>query len=209
MDVPQDEGIISSIYRGEAGDIPLGDRFVKIIVDVHKSVTAIRGWAFIWHQNIVLFICHEGVEKIGTEAFSMCTSLRRIVMRGVKIVEWNAFNCCTALMDVQCDKLEIIKSGAFRGCTSLRSINLPSVEIVEKEVVNLCTALTDVKFGSKLERIDDEAFINCFSLERITIPLKDGLINGDGVFVGYANLNYVDLVRGEIHETIAALQLDD
>ena len=39
--------------------------------------------------------------------------------------------------------------------------------------------MTDVKFGSKLEmeRIKWRVFSGCVSLDRITIPLKDGLIS--------------------------------
>jgi hypothetical protein len=71
-----------------------------------------------------------------------------------------------------------------------------------------------VKFGDKLESIGKGAFGNCTSLERIAIPLKDGMINDHAdefysdVFRGCKNLKHVDLV-GEVHETIAALHLED
>ena len=77
--------------------------------------------------------------------------------------------------------------------------------IVERDAFFRCPALTDVKFGSKLERIKGEVFSGCYSLERITIPLKDGLITRDNIFAECDNLRHVDLVEGELHETIAAL----
>ena len=67
----------------------------------------------------------------------------------------------------------------------------------------------DVKFSNELERFDEIAFLNCTSLERITIPLKDSLIPHDDTFEGCENLNHVDLVEGELHETIAALHLEE
>ena len=66
-----------------------------------------------------------------------------------------------------------------------------------------------MKFGSKLERIEVRAFCNCKSLERITIPLKDGLISTDDTFQGCDDLSQVDLISGEMHETIAALHLEE
>jgi hypothetical protein len=65
-----------------------------------------------------------------------------------------------------------------------------------------------VKFGDTLESIGGGAFCNCTSLERITLPLKDGIITADDVFRGCDNLRQVDLV-GRVHEFVAALPLDD
>ena len=159
-------------------------------------------------------------------------------MPGVKIVEQEAFWHCPALEDVECDKLEIVGQEAFYGCSmrsinlpsativecgafrecrtffpdrrrSLRCVNLPSIRVVEEMAFYDCIHLTDVKLGNKLERIEEGAFGNC-DLERITIPLKDGLItNHYNIFQNCSNLNHVDLVEGELHETIAALHLEE
>jgi len=102
----------------------------------------------------------------------------------------------------------MIGLAAFPHCTSLRSIDLPSAKIVKYSAFYCCEALADITFGSKLERIEDEAFALCTSLRNITIPLKDGMITRDNIFRGCENLNHVDLVGG-IHETIAALQLEE
>ena len=78
-----------------------------------------------------------------------------------------------------------------------------------------CEVLTNVKFGSKLERIEarsgiEGAFLSCHSLERITIPLKGDLRTANDTFQECHNLKYVDLVEGAMHhDTIAALQLED
>jgi hypothetical protein len=129
-------------------------------------------------------------------------------MPGVEVVEDEAFFNCQALTDVECGKLEIIRYAAFDGCTSLRSINLPSARIVEREAL-ADTVLTDVKFGCKLETIEEMAFCDCTCLERITIPLKDDMMNDDDTFYGCANLKHVNLAEGGVHETIAALQLEE
>ena len=131
-------------------------------------------------------------------------------MPGVKIVEEGAFSWCKALEDVECGELEIIGGHAFKLCESLRRINLLSVRIVDAYAFAVCKALVDVKFGNKLVRINDMcAFWDCTALERITIPLKDGLIVDDDIFMGCESLKHVDLIEGELHETIAAFQLGE
>ena len=54
------------------------------------------------------------------------------------------------------------------------------------------------------------AFCNCTSLERIALPLKDGVIGlaDDTIFKYCHKLNNVDLVEG-VHETITALLLKE
>ena len=120
-----------------------------------------------------------------------------------------AFEDCVALTDVECGMLEIIRKYVFAGCISLRSINVPSVRIVERGAFGNCNVMTDAKFGNKLESLGVRTFCHCTSLERITIPFKEGLFTADDIFVACRNLFHVDLVEGEVHETIAALQLEE
>ncbi len=188
-------------YTGQE-DIPLHATHVFVTVRV------IRARAFEDNPNIVEVICHEDVEQINNEAFAFCQSLRRVFMPGVTIVEYMAFRECQALTDVECGKLQIVGNGAFCDCESLGSINLPSARIVEWDAFYGCTALTDANLSSKLERIKGRA-LSCCSLERITIPLKDRLIIHDDTFTGCEKLKRVDLVGGELHKTIAALQLEE
>ena len=199
--------ILRFIYTGADGEVIFGG---ATHIFVAEYCTLVRAWVFILNKNIVEVICHEGVEKIERMAFSECSSLRRVIMPGVKEVEGEAFGDCLALTDVECGKLEIVREWAFSCCESLRSINLLSVRTVEEYAFNGCNVLTDVQFGRNLERIEGEAFNNCPSLERITIPLKNGLFAQDDIFMACRNLNHVDLVEGaELHEFVAALHLEE
>eukprot|EP00985_Skeletonema_marinoi_P021706 scaffold13460_cov226-Skeletonema_marinoi.AAC.2 len=159
------------IYNG-TGVIPPDVTRVRI----HGSLTVIPARAFYENLDIEEVECHIGVKTVGEKAFHWCRSLRRVIMRGVEVVERNAFYFCEALAIVECVKLERIGSGAFLGCNSLGSINLPSAKIVEGGAFTICTALTNIKFGKALESIEEKAFFSCTSLERITLPLKDGII---------------------------------
>jgi len=199
------------IYRGEEGEA-VPDDATHVLVEL--SVRVILRRAFRGHPNIVEVDCRNA-EIIEEDAFAWCPSLRRVKMRGVTIVEGRAFYGCKALTDVECGKLEIVGISAFVRC-NLRSINLPSVEIVEAQAFWRCETLTNVKFGDKLETIGGYAFLRCRSLERITLPLKDDMIDDDDddddykdVFKGCDNLRHVDLLGGGVHEFVAALHMDD
>jgi len=68
-------------------------------VTIDQSVTVIRQRAFCGHPNIVEVICHEDVERIANMAFAHCSSLRRVIMPGVEVVEGSAFFYCRVLTD--------------------------------------------------------------------------------------------------------------
>ena len=201
-----DNNFMRYVYRGEDGEVIHAEATHIIVAE---DCTFVRANAFREHPNIVEVICHDGVKKMGERAFWGCLSLRRVMMPGVKLVEEEAFYSCPSLTDVECGKLERIGTAAFGRCKSLRSIHIPSARIVEWGAFNTCESLVDAKFGATLERFEKRSFSGCTSLERITIPLKDGVISRDDIFYSCHNLRHVDLVEGELHETITALHLNE
>eukprot|EP00985_Skeletonema_marinoi_P008327 scaffold3750_cov168-Skeletonema_marinoi.AAC.3 len=194
------------IYYGRDGEvIPPGVTRVRI----HESLTVIRAEAFYGNRNIEEVACHDRVKTVEEYSFAGCPSLRLVIMPGVEVIE-QSFNSCEALAHIECGKLEIIGVGAFETCQSLKSINLPSVKIVERSAFTVCKALTNIKFGKELEIIRYRAFWLCTSLERIAIPLKDGIIADDGIFMGCRKLKHVELVeKAVLRDTIAALLLEE
>ena len=69
--------------------------------------------------------------------------------------------------------------------------------------------MLEANFSNKLEKIDRMAFIYCYSLGKITIPLRKGLISNDDTFQGCGNLKQVDVVGGAaLREGTAALQFE-
>ena len=194
------------IFTGER--VP--DHVTHVIID--KALKFVRARAFYEHPNIEEVICHDGVEKVELRAFRDCPRLRRVIMPGVIEVEERAIYRCTALTYIVCGKLEIIRQSAFGACKSLNSIDLPSIKIIELNAFLGCTNLTSAKFGKDLESIGQGAFYKCTSLERITLPLKDGVITATAydTFQYCEKLKSVDLVeRAVLNETIDALLLEE
>eukprot|EP00985_Skeletonema_marinoi_P017820 scaffold9864_cov66-Skeletonema_marinoi.AAC.2 len=195
------------IYYGRDGEV-IPWHATRVRID--KSLTVIPARAFYRNQHIEEVEFNDDVETVEEYAFRNCPSLRRVIMRGVKIIENDAFGNCKALTDVESGKLERIGRGAFYDCESLRSINLTSAKIVGECAFFGCKALTTVKFGKELESIEEWAFYDCTYLERITIPLKDGMITDDDIFQKCEKLKSVDLVEGEVlRDIITALQLEE
>ena len=66
-------------------------------------------------------------ETIGYNAFSSCSSLRRLIVpSSVRIIEERAFSECIALTDADLPKgLEMMGEVAFAACASFRRIVIP------------------------------------------------------------------------------------
>ena len=200
------------VYMGGDQEVPFD--ITHAIID--PSVNTVRRRAFFYRRQLVSVIFHDGVEIIEEEAFCDCKSLSgRIKLVGVREIGYSAFICCTALSDVEFgDRLETIGHSAFQSCKSLRSIKMPSVRTVQRAAFIHCEQLTDVEFGRDLESIGSYSFYKSH-LQRITIPLKDGLFPFDiitqryGQFGSCVNLTTVDLVGAEgVHKIISSLLME-
>lgn len=177
-------------------------------IGVDESISRILAAAFSHHPKITQMNCHKGVKRISRDVFLSCPRLRKVVMLGVEVVERNAFLNCRHVTDIECNELEMIERGAFYECVHLGGIYLPSARVVEQHAFCFCAGMRHAIFGKDLESLGARAFYGCFSMERITVPLRDGLITDTDVFEGCRNLKHVDLVD-EVYDTVAALLCKD
>ena len=209
-----EEGDEIFVYMGGHQEVPEHVRRARI----YEDVNIIRRLAFYNRRHLLSVEFHDGVEIIEENAFMHCVLLcGSIKLLGVKIIrEASFFNCCR-LTDVEFgDKLETIGQEAFGSCTSLRTITMPSARTIGKKAFSNCFALTDLdlpqshltdlELPEELETLQRSAFGKCECLRRITMPLKDGMIEY-GVFNYCPDLTTVVTVGG-MHKTIASLHLD-
>ena len=129
------------------------------------------------------------VSTISSGAFYGCTNLVSVTMLnegkyGVEFIDANAFAGCTSLKEIHFSNvLNAIGTpvwshelGAFEGCTALEKIILPASmnfrsneptapHNICKWAFKNCTNLKTVVILATLPYIEDEAFINCSSLQ--------------------------------------------
>ena len=195
------------IYRG--GRAP--EHITHVLIE--ESVNEIEDLAFNHCENLVQVDTHDGLRKVGKNAFWLCNSLRRINLKSAIEIDGWAFSICDNLESVEFgDRLETIGWSAFAHCTSLKTpVKLPSITTIGTGAFNDCKCLTDVELSERLETIGIAAFLRCERLQRIAIPLKRDLFVFNQVrqcynqFEECDQLTTVDLVGG-IHKTVASLQ---
>ena len=124
----------------------------------------------------------ENLSHVSTELYWRCPNLTAIWCG-----DQQPFWCCTSLVRIDlagCPKLECIPKLSFCDCHHLVSVVFgehSSITILREGAFLGCSALTSITLPNMLEIIEDIAFVECTSLERIVFNKNLKLI-GRGVF---------------------------
>ena len=144
----------------------------------------------------VVLLINEGVETIGTSAFSSCKAFTSVsipstvsminsfafsdcenlncalLLECVSEIRNHAFSDCKGLSEVTFgEKLKSIGIGAFSNCIGLTSITIPSgVLRIEEQAFSDCSGLKCITFKEGLKSIGQNAFLRCFRMNSVTIP---------------------------------------
>ena len=196
------------IYRG--GRAP--QHITHVLID--ESVDEIEEEAFKRYEHLLTVETHDGLRRVGKQAFERCRSLQQINLKSATGIEESAFYACENLESVEFgDRLETIGDYAFWRC-ALKHVKLPSIITIGLYAFSDSERLTDIELSERLESIGKRAFYRCERLQRIAIPLKRDLFVFDEIwkkydqFDGCEQLSTVDIV-GEAHtQTIASLHME-
>ncbi len=112
------------------------------------------------------------VKKIGDYAFSTSGIKSLMIEEGVESIGSYAFSECKALESVQLpESLETLENCAFSFCTSLTEFKCPSGLVqIGSSVFSYCTALENLYLNEGLEEIGGMAISNCSALQTVIIP---------------------------------------
>jgi len=166
-------------YSGITVNVP--DNFAKLI---DKSITEA--------------VIPNGIETIGDNTFSECTSLSSVTIpNGVTSIGQNAFQKCRSLSSVEIPNgVTKINNGTFSGCTSLSSVTIPSgVTSIGQNAFQNCRSLSSVVIPISVTSIDQYAFAGCSSLSYLGISLGVTSI-GVAAFSGCSSVTGVTLGIG-------------
>jgi len=161
-DREETSSVVEYVYTAGNNDIPDNVTHVR----VQSGVIKINDWKFHNQRSLKEVILNNGLEQIGSDAFSYCTALRSITLPSTVImVGYSAFRDCATLKDVELnDGLEKMWGSVFRDCIALQSITIPStVTEIERSAFSGCTNLRDVVLSDRLKEIGSNAFECCSS----------------------------------------------
>lgn len=132
--------------------------------------------------------------NIGDYAFSGCSVLNSLTLRGKSAIGKGSFANCENLHFADISSAGGgIGEGAFQNCGKLTGVNLPkNLSVIEKKVFADCSSLKQLSISEAIQKIGKRAFANCTALETINVPNSCQSL-GEGAFYGCTSLSKLQL----------------
>ncbi len=143
-------------------------------------------------KNIILDVGDEGfldcknlnfgtdncitASSIGNRSFESCSNLEQVIIKSnenKKSIGKGAFESCTNLLSVK--GLNTLSDSLFKNCISLNSLDISSFSNneINKGCFYGCSKLRYVIMSSKINKINDMAFKQCYELKSIRVINKN------------------------------------
>lgn len=134
------------------------------------SVTVLGEYSFAYAENLESLTLHEGILKVGYNAFSFCEI--KHLTAPMDLISMIPTDSLVSLVITSGTK---IPSYAFSGVTSLVSVTIPeSVYEIGDGAFSGCVSLESITIPSGVTKIGASAFLNCTSLTSATFEVTDG-----------------------------------
>ncbi len=171
---------IKSMGEGAFGRSQL----IDIKFEEGTTITSLPENAFYISEHLTHIDIPESVTEIGSTAFSSCYTLDNVIIpNGVKRIENSTFSECVSLSSIEMPSVTEIGNSAFEGCRSMKRLQLYNVQTIGTSAFANCYRLYTVCLPKTLENINEHAFYNSSSINRI---LMEGDVppsmNGDEIF---------------------------
>lgn len=137
----------------------------------------------------------SGVSDIPAYLFAKCTGLKTVILKnGIQTIGENAFSGCSSLENITFENTSLKKISVctFADCISLASVKLPdSVTEIEYCAFGR-SGIRDIGFPQNLVSIGEFSFCDCKNLAQIQLPSKLTTV-GSGAFEGCTALKKIDI----------------
>ena len=118
-------------------------------------------------------VIEDGVSRIGRGAFAYFTKATKVVVNGQNtrcVIGQAAFSCCSKLKTVSLKGVTKIEFSGFSKCTSLTKITLPEgLSVLDKSTFLQCKKLKTVSLPTTLKSVGAAVFFDCRKLKTITV----------------------------------------
>ena len=165
-------------------------------VIIPDSVTKIGNAAF-ENSSVKRVFLPDSVTSIGNEAFSQCEALSRLILpNSIKSLGKSIFKGTRNISEVIIPpSLSVLPDSAF-AYSSIASLSLPEgLEKIEEKAFTNCWSLKEIHLPDTLIEIGSEAFASCTSLTKLILP--DSVTDlGKKIFSECTSLSSVNIPDG-------------
>ncbi|MBO4653328.1 MAG: leucine-rich repeat protein [Lachnospiraceae bacterium] len=178
------ETIVTGAFRG--------NKTLRRVV-VPDSVTVIWAGVFKDCANLSEVILPKRMDFLSSNSFENCVSLREITLPdGMTALGNDVFKGCVNLREgILPDTIVQLYGGVFDGCKSLEKVHLPAmaegldygvenwIPRVEGRMFRGCEKLMEVTIPGRIQKIMDETFAGCTSIQKIVFENPETMLGKD------------------------------
>ena len=172
-----------------------------VSISIPEKVTEIPSMAFVNSKKLETVTFTDSIKSIGSEAFKDCSALTAVTIpETTTTIGDSAFEGCASLGTVTFDNRTAditIGAGAFKDCITLGTINIPEQLTALSDYMLANTAITEFTVPERIESLDVEGVLaNCSKLK--TVTLHDDLEGNIGTefFMNCTSLETITLPAG-------------
>ena len=136
-----------------------------------STIQSINTDEFNGNTNIKEVWVSPKIKHIAERAFAGCTSLEKIHFQGdMPVINDESFMGCSSLKNLRVD-VYTIGLDAFKGCTSLETARFGEhIYWIRNGAFGGCKNLRSVLMAITMQKLEDEAFEGCTSIEEFSVP---------------------------------------
>ncbi len=143
-------------------------------VECSLTIKEIKEYAFA-NSSIKVIKLHNGMKRIGKNAFASCERLRNILLPAqMEVIQEGAFQNCSQLPSIKLPKtVKTIEDNCFSGCVNLKTVEFSypsSCKVIGWSSFSGCQSLTHLFLPQGLEEIGEKAFAHSGLSGHLQLP---------------------------------------
>lgn len=202
------DGKIEELYLGRTSPSRLNAGIKK--VSFGKHVTEIAGYMFTRCDIQGELILPENIVELKDYAFEGNEDITNVTALGLEIMGQQSFSDCSSLSAINAPNLKYIGSGAFEKCTSLISYEIPKgVATVGAVAFDGCTNLESITIPNSMINLGDVVYYNVtyYQVFRGCTALKSITVNATTPFeLEESNFDAQTYINATLHVPSEALE---
>ncbi|MGM9874080.1 MAG: leucine-rich repeat protein [Bacilli bacterium] len=149
---------------------------VRYFDDFSQGVDTWMNGLFQDNSHIVYLETPSYLDYIPFDAFYGCSNLKEVKLgEHVTSLYSGSFKDCTSLTKINLENVTIIESEALKNTNINFSLDLTNVKQIGDSAFEGCSSLTEVTYSSTVTKVPNSLFKNCSSLQSITFPNFDNM----------------------------------
>jgi hypothetical protein len=154
---------------GNLGFFSFQDSSALLAINIPNNITSISASSFSGCRSLKRAIITNNITTLNSNTFATCNSLVDFVFPNtITTLTGLIFSNCASLTKIKLPNSITSMGSAFTSCISLETINIPNnITSLTEGFFSGCSSLKEVVMSNAIITINNQSFLNCFTLQSL------------------------------------------